>query len=107
MKSWLKDNNIEMYSVHNDEKYVFAERCIRKLKNKIYKYKTSMSKNVYIDRLDKILRTSKYKYIFEKGYVPSWSEQVFMIKKVKNTIPWTYVISDVKGKEIIVRFYKN
>ena len=90
MKSWLKDNNIEMYSVHNDEKY-----------------KTSMSKNVYIDRLDKILRTSKYKYIFEKGYVPSWSEEVFMIKKVKNTIPWTYVISDLKGKEIIVRFYKN
>ena len=45
-----------MYSVNNDEKYVFAERCIRKLKNKIYKYKTSMSKNVYIDRLDKILR---------------------------------------------------
>ena len=43
-KKWLKDNNIEMYSIHNEGKSVVAERFIRTLKNKIYKYMTSLSK---------------------------------------------------------------
>ena len=41
------------------------------------------------------------------GYVPNWSEEVFLIKKVKNTIPWPYVISDLKGEEIVEKFYKK
>ena len=53
-KKWLKDNDIEMYSIHNEGKSVVAERFIRTLKNKIYKYMTSISKNVYIDKLDDI-----------------------------------------------------
>ena len=44
-----------------------------------------------------IVRLSKYKNIFTKGYVPNWSEEIFVIKKVKNTVPWTYVISDLLG----------
>ena len=52
-KKWLKDNDIEMYSIHNEGKSVVAERFIRTLKNKIYKYMTS--KNVYIDKLDGIV----------------------------------------------------
>ena len=44
-----------MYSTHNEEKPVIAERFIRALKNKIYKYMTSVSKNVYIDNLDDIV----------------------------------------------------
>ena len=55
MKSWLEKNNIKMYSTHNDGKFVAAERFIRTLKNKIYKYMTSVSKNVYIDKLDDIV----------------------------------------------------
>ena len=51
-KKWLKDNNIEMYSIHNERKSVVAERFIRTLKNKIYKYMTSISKNVYVNKLD-------------------------------------------------------
>ena len=51
MKTWLQDNDIEMYSTHNDRKCVVAEEFIRTLKNKIYKYMTSVSKNVYIDKL--------------------------------------------------------
>ena len=47
-KKWLKDNNIEMYSIHNEVKSVVAERFIRTLKTKIYKYMTSVSKNVHI-----------------------------------------------------------
>ena len=129
MKSWLEKNDIEMYSTHNEGKSVVAERFIRTLKTKIYKYMTSISKNVYIDKLDDIvnkynntyhstikmkpvdvksntyidfnketnikdpkfnigdiIRISKYKNIFAKGYTPNWSEEVFVIKKVKNTV---------------------
>ena len=147
-KKWLRDNNIVMYSTHNEGKSVVAERFIRTLKSKIYRYMTSISKNVYIDKLDDIVdeynntyhttikmkpidvndntyintskeiinkdpkfkvgdhvRISKYKNIFTKGYMPNWSEEVFVIKKVKNTIPWTYVINDLNGEEIIGTFY--
>ena len=54
-----------------------------------------------------IFRISKYKNIFAKGYVPNWPEELFMIKKFKKTVPWTYVISDLKGKEIVGTFYKK
>ena len=134
LKKWLRDNNIVMYSTHNEGKSVAAERFIRTLKSKIYKYMTSISKSVYIDKLDDIVdkynntyhttikmkpiyvkgntyintskkinnkdpkfkvgdyvKVSKYKNIFAKGYMPNWSEEVFVIKKVKNTIPWTSV----------------
>ena len=50
-KKWLKDNDIEMYSIHNEGKSVIAEGFIRTLKTKIYEYITSVSKNVYIDKL--------------------------------------------------------
>ena len=55
MKSWLRDNNIEMYLTHNEGKSVVAERLIKTLKNKIYKPMTSIPKNVYIDKLDEIV----------------------------------------------------
>ena len=55
MKSRLQDNDIAMYSTHNEGKSVVTERFIRTIKNKIYKYMTSISKNVYIDRLDDIV----------------------------------------------------
>ena len=52
VKKWLKDNNIEIYSIQNEGKSVVAERFIRTLKTKIYKYMTSISKNVCTDKLD-------------------------------------------------------
>ena len=149
-KKWLRENDIVMYSTHNEGKSVVAERFIRTLRNKIYKYMTSVSKNVYIDKLDDIVneynntyhttikmrpidvkdntyintdkkfndkdpkfkvgdhvRRSKYKNIFAKGYTPNWSERGFVIKKVKNTVPWTYVINDLKGEEITGTFYEK
>ena len=45
--------------------------------------------------------------IFAKGYTPNWSEEVFVIKKVKSTVPLAYVISDLKGEESIVTFYEK
>ena len=102
---------------------------------------TSISENVYIDKLDDIVteynntyqrtikmkpidvkdnifvnigkevndkdpnfllgdhvRTSKYKNIFAKGSTPNWSEEIFVIKKVKHTVPWAYVINDLNGE---------
>ena len=139
-----------MYSTNNEGKSVIAERFIRTLKNKIYKYMTSISKNVYIDKLDDIVkeynnkyhtsikmnpvdvkdntfidfkkeinnkdpkfkagdrvRISKYKNIFAKVYMPNWSEELFVIKKIKNTVPWTYIINDLNGEEIISTFFEN
>ena len=149
-KKWLQDNDIIIYSTHNEGKSVVAERSIRTLKSKIYKCMTSISKNVYIDKLDDIVneynntyhtaikmkpvdvkdntyinnskkinykdpkfkvgdrvRISKYKNIFAKGYMPNWSEEVFVIKKVKNTVPWTYVINNLNSEEIIGTFYEK
>ena len=149
-KKWLRDNDIVMYSTHNEGKSVVAERFIRTLKSKIYKYMTSVSKNVHIDKLDDIVdeynntyhttvkmkpadvkdntyinadkeinnkdskfkvghrvRISKYENIFAKGYMPNWSEEVFVIKKVKNIIPWTYVINDLNGEKITGTFYEK
>ena len=51
-KSWSEKNTSKMYSAHNEEKSVFAETFIRTLKNKIYRYLISISKNMYIDKLD-------------------------------------------------------
>ena len=149
-KKWLQDNDIIMYSTNNEGKSVVAERFVRTLKNKIYKYMTSISKNVYIDKLNAIVnkynntyhttitmkpidvkdntyintnkeinykypkfkvgdyvRISKYKNIFAKRYMPNWSEEVFVVDKIKNTVPWTYVINDLNGEEITGAFYKD
>ena len=53
------------------------------------------------------VRISKHKNVFAKGYTPNWSEEVFVIKKVKNALPWTYVMSDLNGEEIVGTFYEN
>ena len=128
----MKINNIEMYSTYNEGKSVIVETFICKLKNRIFKHMTAISKNVYFDVLDDVInkynktvhktikmkpidatddyfvennenpnkkdpkfkvgdsvRISKYKIIFAKGYTPNWSEEVFIISKIKNTVPWT------------------
>ena len=151
-KKLLEKNDIEMYSTHNERKPVVAKRFIRTLKTEISECMTSISKNVYIDKLNNIVneynntyhrtikmkpvyvkdnayinsskdvddkdpkfqfvdhvRISKYKNknIFAKRHTPNWSEEVFMIMQVKNIIPWTYVIIDLNGQEIIGKFYEK
>ena len=58
-------------------------------------------------KIGDIVGISKYTNISAKDYTPNWSKEVFVIKKVKNTVPWTYVISDLKGEEIVETFYEN
>ena len=53
------------------------------------------------------VRISKYKNIFAKGYMPNWSEEIFVIKKIKNTVPWTYIISDLNGEKVGGTFYEK
>ena len=144
-----------MYLMHNEGKSVVAKRFIKTLMTKMYKYMTSVSKNVYINKLDDIVneynniyhktikmkpvdvkdntyidsmelhsvglhfnkdpkfkvgdhvRISKYKNIFSKGYTPNWSDKLFVIKKVKNTATWTYVVNDLNGDEITGTFYEK
>ena len=53
------------------------------------------------------VRISKYKNIFARGYILNWSEEVLLIKKVKNTVLWRYVTSDINGEKIVEAFYKK
>ena len=58
-------------------------------------------------KIGEIIRISKYKNIFAKVYVPNWSKEYFVIKKIENTASWVYVISNLKGEEIIGTFYEK
>ena len=62
LKKWIKDNDIEMCSIHNEGKSFVAEKFIRTLKNKICKYMTSISKKVYINKLDDLVSEYNNKY---------------------------------------------
>ena len=53
------------------------------------------------------VRISKYKNIFAKGYAPNWSEEVFVVSKIKDTVSWTYVVSDLNDDEITGSFYEK
>ena len=53
------------------------------------------------------VRISKYKKIFAKRYMPNWSEEIFISSKIKKTVPWTYIINDLNGEEIIGTFYEK
>ena len=49
---------------------------------------------------------SKYKNIFAQEYAPNWSEEIFIVEKIKDAVPWTYAISDLNGEEIVESFYE-
>ena len=68
----------------------------KKLRIKIQKFKVG-----------DYVRISKYKHIFAKGYMTNWSEEDFVIKKVKNAVPWTYLINYLNGEIIIGIFYEK
>ena len=54
-----------------------------------------------------MVRILKYKNTFVEGYTPNLSKEVFVIKKVKNAVPWTYIINDLIGEEAVETFYKK
>ena len=104
--------------------------CINKLDDIVNEYNNTyhrtikmkpvdVKNNTYFDYKKKVndkdpkfkigdhVKISKYKNNFAKGCTPNWSEEVFVIKKVKNIVPWTYVINDINGDEIIGTFYEK
>ena len=52
-------------------------------------------------------RISNFKNVFAKVYTRNWSEEIFIVKKIKNTVPWTYIINDLNGEEIVGSFYEK
>ena len=76
-----------------DNTYINTDK---KINNKDPKFKVG-------DRV----RIAEYKNVFAKGYVPNWSEEVFVVNKIRNTVPWTHEINDLKGEKIIGSFYKK
>ena len=101
MKSFLRNNNIDMYSMQNGGKYVVAEIFIRTFKNKICRYMTSVSKNVYIDKLDDIV--NKHNNTSKK--VKNTSKT--LVKELKTLRREHMLISDLNRKEIVRTFYEK
>ena len=129
-----RKNDIEMCLRHNTGKSVVAEIFIRTLRNKIYKYMTSKSKNVYIDKedyivkkynntchsttimkpnhkdpkfkIDDIFKISKYQNNFAKGWNPNWSEEVF-VKKTKIVFRGDMLLEIFKANKLLERFTKK
>ena len=139
-KSFLKENDIEMYSTFNKGKSVVAERfMVTAIGENVYfndlddivdKYNNTVHSSIKIKRKDvaddslvecseetnekdpkfKVgdnVRISKCKNIFAKSYMPNCSEDVFVVNKVQNAVPLTYLINDINGEEIEGRFYEK
>ena len=70
-------------------------------------YNEKSNENDLRFRVGDHVRMSKSKNIFAKDYALNWSEEIFIKKKIKNTVPWTYAISDLNGEEIVGRFYEK
>ena len=70
-------------------------------------YNEESNKNDLKFKVGDYARISKYKNIFAKRYTPNRSKDIFVLKQIKNAVPWTYVISDLNGEEIIGSFYEK
>ena len=54
-----------------------------------------------------MFESQNLKMHFLKGYTPNWSEELFVTKKIKNTVPWTYIINYLNSEEIVGSFYEK
>ncbi len=100
VKSWLKENNIIMYSTYSEHKSVVVER----IQNT--KTRPRPIRKPRLKKGDKV-RISRVKSTFEKGYLANWSEELYVVDKVQKTIPVTYKLKDLLGEEIEGSFYEE
>jgi len=158
VNSWLKENNIVMYSTYGEHKSAVVERFNRTLKGMMWKRFTAENIRNWIDMLDKLMKTynnkvhstigmspvkasqkqnemkvlqntiektrltpiskakfkigdkvriSRTKSTFEKGYLPNWSEELYIVDKVQETLPVTYKVKDLLDEEIEGSFYEK
>jgi transposase InsO family protein len=131
-QSFLKEHNIIWFSTDSEFKASIVERFNRTLKTKMWKYftikmtpiegskkenETRVYKNLYAKEFktnkvnkfkvgDKV-RISKYKSVFDKGYLPNWTGELFSVSKVLKTNPVTYKIKDYKNEEVTGIFYEQ
>ena len=99
-------NNV-YFDVLNDIVGEYNNTCHRTIKMKTIDVKSDSFAEYNEESNEKDLkfkvgdhvRISKYKNIFAKGYAPNWSEEIFIIRQIKNRVPWTYVISDLNGEK--------
>ena len=70
-------------------------------------YKEDFNKKDPKFKVGEHVRIPKYKNIFAKGYAPNWLEEVFVVSKIKNTVPQTYVVSELNDEEITGSFYEK
>ena len=104
-KNVFIDKLDDVVSEYNDTYHITIKMKPADVKDNTYFYfkKEVDNKSKVVDRV----RISKYKTIFTKGHMPNWSEEVFVVSIVKNTVPWAYVINDFNGEEIIGTFYEK
>ena len=135
MQEWLDNNNIPMYTIHNEGKSVIADRFIKTLKGKTHKRMTANDSKSYLSYFNELVdqynnfsillfvksietnskapelkvggrvRITKYKNYFSKGYTESWSREISIIDSVLKTNPWTNKIKDLREEKIIGSFY--
>ena len=99
------DNIVDKYN--NTYHYTIKMKPIDVKNNNFTKYNEESNEKDLKFKIDNHVRISKYKNIFSKGYSPNWSEEIFVVKNIKNTVPWTYEISDLNGEEIVGSFYEK
>ena len=92
------DDIVNKYNKYNDTYHITIKMKPVDVKSNMHNCKDAKFK------ISDIVRISKHKTIFTKVYVSSWSEEVFVMENVKNTVPWTYVL---KKKKLFERFTKN
>ena len=105
--------------MYNDKLDDIVNECNNTYQRTIKMKPVYVKDNIYIDfekevnnkdpkfKIGDHVIISKYKNNFAKGYTPNWSEEVFIVSKIKNTVPWTYVINDLNGEEITGTFYEK
>ena len=126
-KGFIKTLKNEIYKyITSISKYIYVDQLddiVNKYKNTYHstiKMKPFyVRSNTYVDssresndknpkfKIGDNVRISNYKNVFAKSYTPNWSEELLVIEKAKNTVPWTYIISDFKEEEIVRTFYEN
>lgn len=98
-------NNTKHRTINMTPTEVNSKQIERKLLNTVYNYKIIIAKNKF--KVGQHVRISKFKDIFEKGYTPNWSPEIFKITKVNQKHPVTYQLADYQNQKIMGRFYEK
>ena len=98
----------DIVHIHNNKKHRTTKMTLIDVKDNTYTdFGKEFNDNDPKFKVGDHVRISKYKNIFAKSYTSNWSEEIFLVKKIKNAVPWTYVINDLNGEEVTGTFYEK